>query len=279
MNPHHLRTFLAVVSEGSISSAARAVFVSQSTASSHIRALEEAAGIRLLHRTPGGVRPTAAGRRMAAYASQLVGLERQLLEQLRTLEGDEAAPLRLATTHEAAHCVLPRALARVRAERPELRIEVLLEPPATALVRVRDGACELALLGGQRTDASLRQIPILQDDLVLVAVPPIAVLPEVPLIGPLPHGLAPRGGGTVLTLGDPATRRACALAGIGAAFLPRCSVAAELQDGQLQVLPWPGTPRPWTLTVVHLPDARPSPAATLLIDGLHREFRRGGTGK
>jgi DNA-binding transcriptional LysR family regulator len=62
---NRLRTFRAVVQEGSLSRAAWRVHVSQSTASLHLRELEDELGVVVLDRSPEGARPTPAGEALA----------------------------------------------------------------------------------------------------------------------------------------------------------------------------------------------------------------------
>ena len=54
------RTFLAVVREGSLSGAARALGLTQPTAGRHVDALEQALGMSLFIRTQQGLSPTEA---------------------------------------------------------------------------------------------------------------------------------------------------------------------------------------------------------------------------
>ena len=64
MDPHLLRTFLAVTDLGSFSAAADQLGYTQSAVSQHIAALEHDLGTTLLHRRP--VTPTPAGERLSS---------------------------------------------------------------------------------------------------------------------------------------------------------------------------------------------------------------------
>lgn len=52
------RTFLSVLSDGSLSAAARELGITQPTAGRHIGALEDAVGFPLFIRSPHGLMPT-----------------------------------------------------------------------------------------------------------------------------------------------------------------------------------------------------------------------------
>lgn len=73
MSIRAMQCFVAVVSTGSISRAAAALYVAQPALSLLIRNLEEDLGVVLLHRSARGVTPTAAGTRMLAHAREILG--------------------------------------------------------------------------------------------------------------------------------------------------------------------------------------------------------------
>lgn len=70
MDPHLLRTFVAVVEHRSFSAAAQALGYTQSAVSQHIAALENDLGTRLVERRPVG--PTTAGERLMEHAAPLL---------------------------------------------------------------------------------------------------------------------------------------------------------------------------------------------------------------
>ncbi|TDC01681.1 LysR family transcriptional regulator ArgP [Micromonospora fluostatini] len=78
----HLRTFAAVVGEGSFEGAARLLHVTQSAVSQRIRALEATVG-QVLVRRSRPCRATPAGEPLLRLAGQLVLLEREALAEAR----------------------------------------------------------------------------------------------------------------------------------------------------------------------------------------------------
>ena len=76
---HHLRYFIEVVAEGSISAAADLLYVAQPTMSAAMKDLETRVGRALLIRSPRGVTLTTDGTEFLGYA-------RQVVEQVALLE-------------------------------------------------------------------------------------------------------------------------------------------------------------------------------------------------
>ncbi|MEU1982960.1 LysR family transcriptional regulator [Nocardia sp. NPDC019395] len=70
----HLRYFVAVVEERSISRAADRLMMSQPALTRQIKELERECGIDLLDRVPRGVEPTPAGAALYQHAARLLGL-------------------------------------------------------------------------------------------------------------------------------------------------------------------------------------------------------------
>jgi DNA-binding transcriptional LysR family regulator len=99
--PPYLLAFACAAELGSIAAAAEKLHLTHSAISKRVRALERTLGVRLFVRGGSRLDATAAGRRLYAYASQVVALERALqsdIAQAREAVAagqqlDEAAPL------------------------------------------------------------------------------------------------------------------------------------------------------------------------------------------
>ena len=161
------RTFLAVLQEGSLSAAARALGVTQPTIGRHVDALERIVGFALFTRSQRGFLPTDAARAMRPYAESLAATAAALL---RAASGHGSADravrgtVRVTASEIVGAEVLPPILARLRESHPALVIELVLSnrledllqreadiavrmvrPVQEALVARRIGAIELGL--------------------------------------------------------------------------------------------------------------------------------------
>ena len=73
MNPHHLRTFLAVRRHLNYTRAAEEVFLTQPAVSRQVRQLEEKLGVRLFEQIGKSLHLTDAGETLAVEAEKLLG--------------------------------------------------------------------------------------------------------------------------------------------------------------------------------------------------------------
>lgn len=107
MNWDDLRFLLAVVESSTLTEAAKALGVTQTTVTRRLTALEEQLGVRLVSRTSHGVVVTDEGRTVAAAArdvqARLTALDRSLLGRDDALEGR----LRVTTIDMVAHYDAP----------------------------------------------------------------------------------------------------------------------------------------------------------------------------
>ncbi len=142
MNLAQLRAFHAVAVHGGFSAAAQALGISQSAVTQHIKALEEAAGIRLFNRQAGGSELTAEGldlwpkvRRVVLQLDE-IGLE---LQGRRNLVGGH-----LSFGFCAPHLAMP-LIGRFRAEYPAIRIRASMENSSRLLEHLVDRVVDVAL--------------------------------------------------------------------------------------------------------------------------------------
>jgi len=90
MNLAALKTFLAIIETGSLVSASERLYVSQSTVTSRLQALEADIGQALFHRKKSGVTLTAAGTKFKRYAEAMTDLWRQARQETSLPHGVNA---------------------------------------------------------------------------------------------------------------------------------------------------------------------------------------------
>ena len=125
--------FVAVMRQGSLSAAARALKLAQPTVRRHIEALETELGARLFTRAVNGLTPTDLARdllpRAEAVLSEAAALHRVASDQSAALSGS----VRVSCARVVASHVLPLALQTLDA--PDLTVEIAATDRAEDLLR------------------------------------------------------------------------------------------------------------------------------------------------
>ncbi len=175
MNSTDLMVFATVAETGGIGRAAVRLNTVQSNVTGRIRALERALRVPLFHRGSRGVTLTRAGERLLPYALQVGRLLAEAQHALLA-EGEPRGPLRIGAMETTAALRLPGPLADFAACHPEVDIELETGPTELLIARVLDRRLEGAFVAGPVTQADLIGIPVLTEDLVLVAHPDVGDL-------------------------------------------------------------------------------------------------------
>lgn len=130
------RTFDAVLREGSLSSAARALGMAQPTAGRHIAELEAtlSAGA-LFTRSARGLRPTETAWALAPHAAAMATAAAALVRTASAPADDAAGVVRISASEVIGAEVLPPILAALHAAHPRLTLELLLTNASSDLLR------------------------------------------------------------------------------------------------------------------------------------------------
>lgn len=129
-----LNAFVAVADERSFTRAAARLGTSQSALSYTIRRLEARLGVRLLARTTRSVAPTEAGERLLRTLGPALDQIGSELASLSELRDKPAGTIRITTGEHAAESILSPALARLLPQYPDLKVEVSIEYGLTDIV-------------------------------------------------------------------------------------------------------------------------------------------------
>lgn len=179
-----LQYLTALHIHGHFGRAAEACFVTQSTLSAGLAELESLLGVRLVERNRRVVRFTPMGERVVAKAYDVLR-EADELASL-TVGGDKplAGPLRLGVIPTIAPYLLPRALPRVRADYPDLKLQLREDMSGPATEALSRGMLDVVLLALPWDTPGLVAMPLFEDPFFLVfrpgdlPDPPPAVAPD-----------------------------------------------------------------------------------------------------
>lgn len=140
------RSFLAVVRQGSLSGAARAMGATQPTIGRHVEALETGLGLSLFTRSQGGLQPTEAALTLVAQAEAMEAAAAALLRNADGARSEGAGgTVRITASEVMGAEVLPPILAALQAAHPRLTLELVLSNRTSDLLR-RDADIAVRML-------------------------------------------------------------------------------------------------------------------------------------
>jgi DNA-binding transcriptional LysR family regulator len=144
LDTDQLRSFLAIVDEGSFTRAAERVHKTQSAVSMHIRRLEEQLGCALFVKHGRGAKLTTEGEQLVDYARRILSEEAGALAALsrKGLRGT----VRFGVPDDYAEAFLADILLRFNHRHPLVEIAVSCENSIELSALVRAGAIDLALV-------------------------------------------------------------------------------------------------------------------------------------
>jgi len=131
----HLSTFVAVADSGSLTGGAERLGISQPTASRHIQALEEALELILFVRHPRGLTLTDRGAELFTAAREVAERVDALFLRARGAPAALAGAVRISATGPIGVHAMAPSLAALRAELPEITVELTIDDRPTNLSR------------------------------------------------------------------------------------------------------------------------------------------------
>lgn len=263
MEFRQLEAFVSVVKYRSFTKAAEKNFVSQPTISSHIRALEEELQEQLLVRSTRTVQLTPRGQEFYEYALDILKIRGRMMENVRQHQ-DQIIHIGASTIPSAY--VLPEILLQYRKSRPDIRFSVYQNDSQGILSKMRDGVCDLGVIGMQCEEEEFVCTRLCKDHMVIVtpyndyflalkeqAESPIKKLLQCPII------LREEGSGSqriaesflngigigeedldvVLRINDQQAVKNLVAGGFAVSIMSRRAVGTAQQDGQLLVFSLP----------------------------------------
>ncbi|HEY6009090.1 MAG TPA: selenium metabolism-associated LysR family transcriptional regulator [Geobacteraceae bacterium] len=264
MNLKQLEVFLAVADSGSFSRGAEATFITQSTVSQHIAALEQEFGIRLLDRTGRGALLTEAGKLLAEHARRVVREAREVETALSRFKGVEDVHLRVGGSNIPGSYMIPAALPRLLSRYPGLRLTLVEGGSRAILERLLAEEVEIGVVGSMFDMEGVDFTPLGHDEVRLVvpnghrwcgrSAVTLDELADEPVImrevgsgtgqtvadALQRAGLSPARLRVRLVLGSNEAIKQAVGGGVGVAFLSGLSVQGELARGELEEVPVEG---------------------------------------
>lgn len=291
MNRTQLTAFAAVAEAGGFTKGARNLMVSQPAVSLQVAELEIALKTKLFDRLPRGVRMTAAGELLLAYARRIASLEHEAESAVANLLGLTRGRLIIGASLTIGSYLLPATLGRFRRKYPQ--IELVLEIANTQQIErmLLDDRLDLAFTEGLVPSDVLAAQVIREDRLVPIAPPRHPILKhkritaamlcreELILREPgsgtrevIEHALAKRKLTLkpLMSLGSAEAIKRAVQAGIGLSIVSELTIDNEVSAGTLVVVPVADLSIKRPLVLLRVPGKSDAPAAKAFVDLVQR---------
>jgi DNA-binding transcriptional LysR family regulator len=151
------RSFLAVMRDGSLSAAARALGMTQPSLGRHMRQLETDLGVVLFARSPLGLTPTENAHELVPHAQAMAAASAALRRAASASNHEIRGVVRLTCSEVVGAEVLPPMLATFRRQHPGIVIELSLSNQSEDLLR-KDADIAVRMLRPAQTALVARRI-------------------------------------------------------------------------------------------------------------------------
>ena len=140
---------------GSITAAAKKLFVSQPSLSQMLRQLEQETGLPIFDRSTSPMRLTYAGEKYLHAAERILAANAELDSQLREIRHEHAGRLRLGISVTRAMQVMPLVMPIFQQQYPNVSLQLTESGSANLEELLRGGSIELAFAALESTSPSL----------------------------------------------------------------------------------------------------------------------------
>ena len=180
MNTRHAQIVLTIVRFGSITAAAKALYITQPTLSQTLKQIESQLGEPIFVRGRSPMELTPAGELYVQAARRIVQIESQLDEAIASLRGSQEGIVHLGIPDGRSCELLPQVLPDYRAAYPDIRIEVTDGANARLEQMLVSHELDMAILLGDTRRPELSYRLIGSEEIVLLAGKNTALAQRIP---------------------------------------------------------------------------------------------------
>ena len=165
MELKQLESFVAVVAYKSFTEAAKQLYISQPTISTHIQALEKELQSKLIVRTTKSIELTSRGKELYECAVKMLDLKDNLLRKWKSI--DEKI-IRLGVSTIPSAYILPEFLPNFCKENPDIFFHATQSDSKGIIEGVLEDQMDVGLVGLECENEVLACIPFCEDELVVI---------------------------------------------------------------------------------------------------------------
>ncbi|MHC0445227.1 LysR family transcriptional regulator [Flavobacterium sp. 3-218] len=163
-----LKVFYTVALRLNFTKAATELYITQPAVSKHIQELEEQYKTKLFERNGSKIALTPAGKILLKYTKSIFDLYREIDFEMSSFNKDRQGLLRLGASTTISQYIISPVLASFHQKQKDIKVNLLngnTEQIENALINKE---IEIGIVEGQSKNQSIKYIPFLKDELVLV---------------------------------------------------------------------------------------------------------------
>jgi DNA-binding transcriptional LysR family regulator len=166
MTIRHLRIFLRVIDEGSVTKAAQSLYISQPSVSQVIAELETHYGRKLFDRIGKKMFLTQTGLFLEQYARNICAMFDEMERRVR--HSDESGILRVGASFTVGSSVLPDMLGRLRKAMPQITPDVKVRNTKDIEEMLLRNTLDIAVVEGTIHTEDLKSVAMMRDEVILI---------------------------------------------------------------------------------------------------------------
>lgn len=166
MTIRHLKIFVAVCNNETLTATAESMNISQPSISQAIIQMEKYYNVKLFDRMSNKLYLTETGRKLLGYAKYITELFSEMENSMRT---ELVSPvIRIGSSITIGRCLLPDYIAMYRKLNPKMVINVCVQSSGLLEKKILDNSIDFALVEGPVTSSQICVVPFMDDELILV---------------------------------------------------------------------------------------------------------------
>lgn len=169
MDFKQLEIFVSVAKHKSFSKAAKELFLTQPTVSSHIQNLESELNTVLINRNNKTVSITEAGKVLYTHALEILNSRKKALYNLNEYSGKIEGIIDLACSSIPETYILPDFLKYFIEKYPEVKFNISHYDSQDAISEILDEKISFGFVGSKANNNQIKSIDLIDDELVLIA--------------------------------------------------------------------------------------------------------------
>ncbi|MCI9846497.1 LysR family transcriptional regulator [Flavobacterium pectinovorum] len=163
-----LKVFYTVALRLNFTKAATELYITQPAVSKHIQELEETYKTKLFERNGSKIALTSAGKILLEHTKSIFEIYREIDFEMSSFRNERQGLLRLGSSTTISQYIISPVLARFHQKQQDIKVNLLngnTEQIENALINKE---IEIGIVEGQSKNQSIKYIPFIKDELVLV---------------------------------------------------------------------------------------------------------------